>query len=110
MSMNNSKDAYMTMELLVGVVVIAIPFLLGLSEVYRFEHYARKMLFSGQHQCLARAFSENQGTPHPLYVSVSTNIELMVFTKRVFSADWQPTVQHIEKTYTIYTGTGKEGQ
>ena len=112
--MNKNKDAYMTLELASGIVAIIIPFLLFLSEVYRFEYRVQKMVFSGQHKCLETAFIENKEysdmpQPKKIPIPLFDDIELMAFTKRYFKANWQPTVQHVEKTYRIYTGTGKDG-
>ena len=107
-----SNDAYMTLELLVGIVAIIIPFLLFLSEVYRCEHYVREMVFSAQHQCLEAAFNGNKSdnvNPQSLPITLKTNVTLLAFTQRYFKSNWQPPVQHFSKTYVIYSGTGKSG-
>ena len=106
--MNKGREAYLTLEFAVGLVVIAVPLLLGLSEVYRVEHFARKMIFEGQRKCMERAVSEN-GTPHNISLLLSRDVELLTFTKRYFGEDWTPASQHLERNYYIYTGTGKKG-
>jgi len=104
----NRKDAYVTLEFAVAIIVIAIPLLLAVSEVYRVEHYVRKTLFQGQRRCMERAAAENKGGPRRISERLVCQVELLPATRRVFGGNWEKTEHEFERTYYIYTGTGKE--
>ncbi len=107
--MKKNRQGYVTLEMIVGSVVIAIPLLLAISEVYRFEHRARKTLFAGQQQCLlAAAQASGRSSYQVLPVTVSGDVELLTFTKRYFGIEGSDSRRHLSRTYYIGTGTGRE--
>ena len=95
-----------TIEFVAGCVVVLIPLLVAVTEVYRVEQRARRMLFAAQRECIAEAVSRNSGAGRELSVEVAEDVALLQATRRIFP-DWRPLSTRFEKTYYILTGSGR---
>ena len=101
------RSGQVTVEFVAAILVILLPMLLGLSEVYRVEHRARKLLFSAQRQCIAEAIRLNGVVEGTLEIPMRADVEILPSTRRVFP-NWRPKPIRLEKSYFITTGSGRE--
>ena len=99
---------FVSLEFLVGLAVIMVPLLLAWSEVYRAEHYARKMLLSAQSKCIAEAVDNRRNSYREVSVSVEEDVRMLDATRKVFGTWLNRWDVHFERTYYVLTGTGME--
>ncbi|MCE9614482.1 MAG: hypothetical protein K8T26_09410 [Lentisphaerae bacterium] len=97
-----------TVEFTAGLLVLWVPFVLAMTEVYRVEHYSRKLLSSAQVTCIRAAAERAGGTARTLSTPMSVDVPILPQTQRVFP-DWQPHSLHLERTYYIEAGTEMGG-
>ncbi len=105
---DHHAGGFVSLEFLAGIVVIMVPLLLAWSEVYRIEHYARKMLFAAQSQCMAEAVDNRRNSYREVSVTVEEDVRMLDATRKVFGAGLDRWEVHFERTYYVLTGTGME--
>jgi hypothetical protein len=93
-------------EFLGALLVLFIPCMVGVFEVYRVELGARHLLFDAQKQCIQDAVRAN--VLGRKYIRISVNcgekVEILPATKRLFPT-WRPYVTELHRRYYIGTGT-----
>lgn len=103
-----SCEGALTIEFIVGLLVLMVPFLFGISEVLRVELVARRTIMGAQEQCISAAAQRSrirEYDTHP--VPVSGQVEIMGGTRRIFK-NWGPGVMTFGRTYYIGYGAGRE--
>jgi len=105
--LRGEKAGFMTLELLTGIVVIIIPVMVAIAEVYRVEWAACRVITSAQKDCIQSAVRQNHGHNYQVItIQAEEDVPVLRATQRIFP-DWRPRSIHLEREYWIGTGTGK---
>lgn len=95
-------------EFITGMMVLMVPLLLAVAEIYRFEQKARRTIMRAQQECITLAAQRSRsGSSKGVTVRVEDQINLMESTRRVFP-NMRLGGRRLARTYYIDTGTGRE--
>lgn len=104
------------LEFVLLVCVIMVPFFVALSEVYRLEYVARRMIYSAQADSIesasrgswrGRDWSDYVPDRDILLVPVRETVHLSPAAARLFP-DWRTWPVSLSRTYYICYGTGRD--
>jgi len=101
------RGGWMTVEFILGILVLMVPFMVAIAEVYRVEIMARRLILSAQKESVIRAASLSRNSHyHVIKQSVHDEVDMMSATHRIFP----PLRISVElgRTYYVGSGTGRD--
>lgn len=105
------------LEFVLFIAVILIPFFIAMTEVYRLENYARRMVYSAQVESIQQASSRSRRARgrtgylpslDVLDVTVEEAVPLSEPVARLFPVWGESWPVLLSRTYFICQGTGRD--